>query len=159
MPIRKEILKKQFGDKYQELIDDLNTKLNLLGQEIICIDEKYAIQFDIQRARNDPNIALLLMLYTDKSNFNRDKETGDIVISPLSNPELAILSVMMALWQKHGRPKALLKELREATEGAIDVKVFNKSFDNLIKLDYLVKSEGVVSPGWRFKAEVEEPLY
>ncbi|NVM53265.1 MAG: hypothetical protein HWN66_06140 [Candidatus Helarchaeota archaeon] len=159
MPIKKEILKKHFGNQYEELIDNLNETLRVVGQEIICIDDRYAIQFDLHRARNDPSIALLLLLYTDKSSFNKDEETGDFILSPLTNPELAIVSAVMALWQKHGRPKAPLKELRKATENALDKRLFNKSLNKLISLKYLIENEGIISPGWRFKAEIEEPLY
>lgn len=159
MPIKKEVLKKHFGEQYQELIDDLNNTLRLIGQEIICIDDRYAIQFDLQSARNDPSIALLLLLYTDKSSFSKDEETGDFILSPLNTPELAIISTVMALWQKHGRPKAPLNELRKATENALGKKLFSKSLNRLLSLKYLIEDEGIISPGWRFRAEIEEPLY
>ncbi|MHA1129733.1 MAG: hypothetical protein ACTSQQ_02900 [Candidatus Helarchaeota archaeon] len=138
MPIKKEILKRHFGEQYETLIDTLNDTLRLLGQEIICIDDRYAIQFDLQRAQTDPAIALLLQLYTDKSSFKKDEETGDFILSPLTRPELAILAATMALWEKFGRPKAPLKELQKATENALDRNMFSKSLSRLIKLKYLV---------------------
>lgn len=159
MPIKKEILKKNFGEKYEEIIENLNSVLNKIGQEIICIDDKYAIHFDLQIAKKDPSIALLLLLYTDKSTFNKDEETGDFIISPLTRPELAIISAAMALWQKYGRPKAPLIDLKKATEGALGKQLFQKSLNKLISLEYIVENEDIISPGWRFKAEIEEPLY